>query len=210
MKNILILENITETRRWLASLAVSAFPGSTSSEATCVADVTDDLIRENSFDLALLDLGLPDGSGLDSLRKIRKLSPTTLCVIVTVLGDDSHVVSALAAGADGYLLKDQPDAQILIQLSDLTHGLPAISPTIARRIAMHFSRTGPSSPDEGKLTSRESEILALISRGHRNADVASALGISDNTVATHIKSIYRKLSISSRAEASWHATRLGL
>ena len=162
------------------------------------------------FDLALIDLGLPDGSGLQCLRRIQELTPSTVCVVVTIMGDDSHVIAALAAGADGYLLKDQPMEQILIQLTDLSHGIPAISPTIARRIAKHFGLTGPSAQDEGTLTSREKEILGLISRGHRNADVALALDISVNTVSTHIKSIYRKLSIGTRAEASWHASRLGL
>ena len=210
MKQILILENIPATRRWLISLTIDAFPGSVSFQGSCLADVTDEVILEKKFDLALIDLGLPDGSGLDCLRQIRELSPSTVCVVVTVMGDDSDVVAALAAGADGYLLKDQPVEQILVQLADLSHGVPAISPAIARRIAKHFSLTGPSAQDDGTLTTREKEILALVSRGHRNADVAGALGITVNTVASHIKSIYRKLSIDSRAEASWHASRLGL
>ncbi|MFC7337925.1 response regulator [Haloferula chungangensis] len=210
MKKILILEDKPEIRSWLEKLVAAAFPTSGAHHAACLAELSDGLIRERSFDLALIDLGLPDGSGLDGLRQIKSLSPDTLCVIVTIMGDDSQVVASLAAGADGYLLKDQPPEQIQVQLRNISLGLPAISPTIARRIAKHFSLTGPSSPDESTLTARENEILSLISRGHRNVDVATALGISENTVASHIKSIYRKLSISSRAEASWHATRLGL
>ncbi len=210
MKHILILEDNPQALTWLSALAVSVFPGCTTSHAGCLADVTDDLILRNPFDLALIDLHLPDGSGLDCLRRIGSLSPATRCVVVTAFGDDSHVVSALAAGAEGYLLKDQPDAQIYAQLASLSEGVPAISPSIARRIAKHFSLTGPCLQKDEQLSSRETEVLSMISRGYRNADVASALGISLNTVATHIKSIYRKLSISSRAEASWHATRLGL
>ncbi len=209
MKSILILENVTETRQWLARLLASAFPAPLTTEASCLADVPDSLIKENDFDLALIDLRLPDGCGLDTLRRIRVLSPATLCVVVTSFGEDSDVVAALAAGADGYLLKDQPEDQIRVQLADLSHGLAAISPGIARRIAKHFSLTGPTA-QEDSLTRRESEVLALISRGLRNAEVAESLEISSNTVASHIKAIYHKLSISSRAEASWHATRLGL
>lgn len=210
MKKILILENIPETRHWLVNLTIDAFPGSHAHKAACLAEVSDQLIRESAFDLALLDLGLPDGSGIECLRRFRALSPDTVCIVVTAFGDDTHIVSALAAGADGYLLKDQPVEQILVQLEDLAHGVPAISPAIARRIAKHFSLTGPTTESGEILTARESEVLSLISRGSRNADVADALNITPNTVCSHIKSIYRKLSISSRAEASWHATRLGL
>src|SRR5690606_14126580 len=85
-----------------------------------------------------------------------------------------------------------------------------LSPAIARRIMEHFQLTGPAVTSEEGLTEREKEVLALISRGMRNVDVADQLALSGNTVATHIKSIYRKLGISSRAEASWYATMLGL
>lgn len=210
MKNILVLEDIKETRDWLVGLVVNAFSESRTIAAERVSEITEELLRENLFDLALLDLGLPDGSGLETLRKIRSVSPQTVCVVVTAHGDDSLVVAALSAGAEGYLLKDQPPGQILVQLRDLSHGLPAMSPSIARRLANHFSLTGPSADDLRRLTARETEILSLISRGHRNADVSSILGIAQNTVAVHIKSIYRKLAISSRSEAAWHATRLGL
>ena len=91
----------------------------------------------------------------------------------------------------------------------MAEGLPALSPSVARRIMEHFRRTGPAAPDND-MTGREREVLGLIGRGLRNAEVAVQLGISENTVAGYIKSIYRKLGISSRAEASWHASRLGL
>ncbi|MAK63133.1 MAG: hypothetical protein CMF75_00070 [Maricaulis sp.] len=88
--------------------------------------------------------------------------------------------------------------------------MPALSPSIARRIMEHFRFTGPAADPEEDLTNREKEVLGLIGRGHRNIDVAQALDLAESTVASHIKSIYRKLGISSRAEASWHATRMGL
>jgi len=119
------------------------------------------------------------------------------------------VVAALSQGAEGYLLKDQ-DASILAhQLRQLTHGIPALSPVIARRIMTHFRHTGPVCA-EIRLTRRETDVLALIARGLRNAEVAAELGLAESTVAGYIKDIYRKLGISSRAEASWHATRMGL
>lgn len=201
---------MSETRRWLTERVTTAFPECKISEAAHVGELSEDRIKEEKFDLALVDLRLPDGSGLEVLRRFRGVSPQTRCVVVTALGDDSHLVAALAAGAVGYLLKDEPDERITRQLANIVHGLPAISPSIASRIMRHFELTGPAVAGEDSLSDREKEILTLISRGHRNIEVADALGIAPTTVASHIKSIYRKLSISSRAEASWHATRLGL
>lgn len=207
MKNVLIVEDVAETRLWLADLVVTAFPDCRICEAS---DVAEALAKEEEFDLALIDLGLPDGSGLEVLRELRKTSPGTLCVITTVVGDDSHIVAALSAGAQGYLLKEQPPELLGRQLRQLADGVPALSPAIARRIMEHFRRTGPASDCDGVLTEREKQTLALIARGYRNAEAAESLGIAESTVASHIKAIYRKLNISTRAEASWHATRLGL
>lgn len=167
-------------------------------------------ISTGTVRLALIDLTLPDGFGLDALRHFKRRSPQTVCVIVTVMGQDAHIVAALSAGAQGYLLKEQPVALLTRQLADLSPGIPALSPSIARRIMEHFQRTGPTDMESGLLTEREKQTLSLIARGLRNGEVAKQMGIAPSTVASHVKSIYRKLCLSSRAEASWHATRLGL
>ena len=205
---VLILEDIQETQHWLSSLVGEAFPGATVHCADTLRAAR--RLMEQDFDLALIDLGLPDGSGLDLLRMIRLKKTTTICVITTVMGDDASVVGALSAGADGYLLKENPAEVLVRQLCQLSMGITALSPAIARRIMSHFSRTGPSDSTAADLTQRESEVLALIALGMRNAEVANELGLAETTVAGYIKSIYRKLGISSRAEAAWHATRLGL
>ena len=209
MKHVLIVEDIPETRRWLADIAVAAFPECKVHEAATVAAGVA-AATGRKFCLALIDLGLPDGPGLDVLRFIQQQSPETICVITTVVGDDSHIVAALSAGAQGYLLKQQPPEQLSRQLLQMAEGVPALSPSIAKRIMVHFQMTGPVADCNDDLSEREKQTLAFISRGLRNCDVAESLGIAESTVATHIKSIYRKLGISSRAEASWHATRLGL
>lgn len=208
MKRVLIVEDIAETRCWLAGVVRSAFPDCAIHQAANVATALATAYKE--FDLALIDLGLPDGSGLDVLRHLRLAHPATRCVITTVMGDDAHVVAALSAGAEGYLLKEQPADQLGRHLLQLSEGVPALSPTIARRIMEHFRLTGPAADCDTALTDREKETLALIARGCRNSDVAEALGIAESTVASHIKAIYRKLGIGTRAEASWHATRMGL
>ncbi|MFP4273770.1 MAG: LuxR C-terminal-related transcriptional regulator [Paracoccaceae bacterium] len=208
MKQALIVEDVLETRQWLCRIARDAFPGIDLMEAASLR-AGQAMLRRGCPDLALIDLGLPDGSGLSLLATIRRDCPEAICVIATVVGDDASVVSALAAGAQGYLLKDQPEALLASQLRQISHGIPALSPVIARRIMLHFRNTGPVD-SEARLTQRESEVLALIARGLRNAEVAQSLEIAESTVAGYIKTIYRKLGISSRAEAAWHATRLGL
>jgi DNA-binding NarL/FixJ family response regulator len=209
MKRALVLEDVQETRAWLCDIASLAFPGIKLREAATIAQA-EALLSALSPDVALIDLGLPDGSGLDILRKLKATAPAAVAVVTTIRGDDVSVVAALSAGADGYLQKDQTGEQMVAQLRQISHGIPALAPAIARRIMGHFSRTGPISDDDGKLTQREIDVLALISRGLRNAEVADELGLAESTVAGYIKTIYRKLGISSRAEAAWHATRLGL
>lgn len=209
MKQVLIVEDVAETRRWLSAIAAAAFPGCSVICADSVRAASAELTRSPGFDVALIDLGLPDGNGLTVLHRIATSGAPTLSVVTTVLGDDANIVAALSGGASGYLLKEQPRERIIQQLTQLADGIPALSPSIARRIMEHFRHTGPIA-EELALTAREREVLALISRGLRNSDVARQLSLSENTVASHLKAIYRKLGISSRAEASWHATRLGL
>jgi DNA-binding NarL/FixJ family response regulator len=209
MKTILIVEDVAETRQWLTGIAEAAFSGC---KVTCAGRVREGLssLSRTTYDLVLIDLTLPDGSGFDILRHIRTGCPETLSVITTIVSNDANIVAALSGGANGYLLKDQPSELIIRQLKQLADGIPALSPSIARRIMQHFSNTGPAAEPDAELTQREQQVLALISRGLRNIDVAQHLDVSESTIASHLKSIYRKLGISSRAEASWHASRMGL
>lgn len=209
MKSVLILEDVSETLQWLGEIAVEAFPGCAVTGVSSVRDALE-AMEGQDFDLALIDLRLPDGSGLEVLRQLQAGAPATVCIVTTAMADDSSIVGALSAGASGYLLKEQMREGIIRQLQQIKEGVPALSPSIARRIMEHFRRTGPASGETGNLTAREQEVLTLIGRGMRNAEVAVQLGLSENTVSGYIKAIYRKLGISSRAEASWHAAQLGL
>jgi DNA-binding NarL/FixJ family response regulator len=209
MRRVLIVEDIPETRLWLVEIALAAFSGCTVDEASTLREALD-LCAGRSYDLALVDLRLPDGSGLGVVRRLRADKAKTPCIVTTVMGDDANIVSALSAGAKGYLLKDQPREMLVRQLTQVAEEIPALSPPVARRIMDHFRLTGPCGGEDGKLTPRELEVLRLIARGLRIADAACALGVAEGTVASHIKAIYRKLDISSRAEAALHAARLGL
>lgn len=209
MRRVLIIEDIPETRLWLFEIVRAAFPGCSVDEAGTRRQGVE-LCASRTYDLALVDLRLPDGSGLEVMRALRAANRETLCVIITVMGDDANIVTALSAGAQGYLLKEQPKELIARQLAQIAEGIPALSPPVARRIMDHFRLTGPCEKPEGRLTPREQEVLGLIARGLRITDAACALGLAEGTVASHIKAIYRKLDISSRAEAALHATRMGL
>lgn len=206
---VLILEDHADMRAWLTGVVIEAAPEARVVTAPDMRTALGLLAQEERFDLALVDLGLPDGSGLDVLRALKARNPETLCCVATILGNDASVVAALAAGADGYLLKDQTSALLVRQIRQMLDGVPALSPAIARRIMTHFRNTGPVTED-ADLTPREREVLGHIGKGLRNQEVASLLGIGTNTVAAHIKAVYAKLGISSRAEAAWHATKLGL
>ena len=209
MKKILIIEDVQETSQWLGAIAAAAFPGCEVSHADSIAMAMAKIERDIP-DIALVDLRLPDGSGVEVLSRLTASPSDVLCVVTTVMGDDASIVAALAAGASGYILKEQPAERIARQLSQLAEGIPALSPSIARRIMKHFRHTGPTSNEEVELTEREREVLAFIGRGFRNIDVAKQIGVAEGTVASHLKSIYRKLGISSRAEAAWHAICMGL
>lgn len=208
--NVLIVEDLPDTRRWLAEIVAEAFSGVQIREAATLAEGVEACEADPAPDLALIDLLFPEGSGLEIVRRLASRHPDAQRVVVTVMGDDANIVTALSAGAQGYLLKDQPRNVLTRQLAQAVEGIPAISPPVARRIMEHFRLTGPCEKSEGALTPRELEVLGLIARGFRIADAARALDMAEGTAASHVKSIYRKLDISSRAEAALHAARIGL
>lgn len=206
--HILLLEDSRETVEWIKELISDVFPETEMTVCNSVREAK--LARVNEVNLALLDMNLPDGSGVDVARWLKQRYPACVCVMLTVLADDTSIVSALSHGADGYILKDTPRTLLAKQLSEILEGRPPLSPSIARRIMTHFANTGPVAMENIKLTPRETEILGLVAKGLRNREVASHLGITEATVASYLKDVYRKLGISSRAEASWTAAQLGL
>ena len=161
------------------------------------------------FDMVVVDLNLPDGNGVDILRRIKaqKLSP--LCIVATAYDDDAHLLPALNAGADGYLLKDQQGEQLIRDLHGILNGSPPLSPPIARRI-MKLAKQDPVAVLSVSLTNREEEVLTYIAKGFNRTEIAQMFGVSGNTIATHVRTIYSKLDISSRAEATVEAIRRGL
>ncbi len=208
MQTILILDDMKGIRAWQASMVREVFPSAELFEADSVS-TAERLLDERSFNLALIDINLPDGSGIDITRRISERHPQTYVVITTIFDDDYHVFEALKAGAHGYLLKEQPRNELVQKLQGILKGEPPLSPAIARKILRHF-REQPAVSQETGLTPREEEVLLLIAKGYSLQETARLLGRSRNTIAGHTRAIYRKLNISSRAEAALEATRLGL
>ena len=190
---ISVFDSLRAARRWLYALAAAE--------------------RGGDIELALIDMGLPDGSGAQLLPQIADIAPAAVRIVATIYDDEEHLFEAFAAGAQGYLLKDEEQASLVMRLRNIARGEPAVSPALAQKILGHFSRQSRLLIDEGasvNLTVRETETLQLLSRGLRVAETARVMGVSEHTVASHIKSIYGKLDISSRAEATIEAVRRGL
>ncbi|GAP37575.1 response regulator protein [Piscinibacter sakaiensis] len=212
--NILLLEDLPEIRAWLRQLVVQVFPRAMIAEAARVKEAIQ-LTDALKFDLALIDLGLPDGSGVDVVATLREKQPDTQSVVVTIHDDDEHLFPALQAGAFGYILKEQPREQIAEQLKRMSQGEPPLSPSIARRVISYFAaQNQPREPalnlPHVALTDRENEVLLRVAKGFTLPEIGVQLGLSRHTIADYVKQIYRKLNVSSRAEAALEAQRLGL
>ena len=206
----LVVEDLPDARAWLRDALEHAFPGIRVAEAGSLAEARAACANEVPG-IALIDLGLPDGSGIDLITEFRLRNRNVVTVVTTIFDDDHHLFGALRAGADGYVLKDQSRDDLVTMLARIHAGHPPLSPSIARKL-LHVFQQPPNlvAPDDLALTTREREVLTLIAKGYTVARVAEMLGITRNTTAGYVKVIYRKLDISSRAEATLEATRHGL
>jgi DNA-binding NarL/FixJ family response regulator len=210
MRHGLVVEDLAASAQWLARVLAEAFPGIVAVTAESLQEARAAALK-TAPDIALIDLDLPDGSGVDLIREFTRAYPNCHCVVATMFADDRHLFPALRAGAQGYLLKDQQMERVVSALQAIGNGEPPLSPAIAQRLLRVFSdEQAQNSNDEARLTARERETLVLIAKGFRLPDVAQQLGVTRHTAAGFIKAIYRKLNISSRAEAALEAARMGL
>ncbi len=172
-----------------------------------------------SPDVLLVDLGLPDVHGTEVIRFAARTLPECDIMVITVFGDERNVLTSIEAGATGYVLKDSENAALLDQIMELRAGGAPMSPGVARLVlsrmrVRHVTKAAETRRSERgeaahePLTSRETEVLLLLSRGYTYAEVAERLDISVHTVTSHIKNSYRKLAVHSAAAAVTRATEL--
>jgi len=160
-------------------------------------------------DVVLMDIRLPRMSGIECTSRLKVLLPSTPIVILTVLDDDELIFRALEAGADGYLLKRSKPADVRAALLDVLAGGAPMSSAIARRVVRSFRRPPGNPRNEARLSTREIEVLSLLSRGLSNKEIADQLRLSFETVRTYLRTIYEKLHVHCRTEAvmRYKATR---
>ncbi|MEO8015307.1 MAG: response regulator transcription factor [Polaromonas sp.] len=219
---------------------IAAIAGSPDIRLACLASSRAQglqALQNPPADVLLVDLGLPDGSGIDVIRAAHSQWPDCLVMVSTTFGDEAHVLQSIEAGASGYLLKDSTAEDMLDEIRSLHQGGSPISPMIARKILTRF-RSGPATSgpsDAGStparrqtpvfapipmphaaaavqvmLSSRELEVLQLITRGFTADEIARLIQVSPHTVQTYVRRIYSKLKVKSKAEAIYEARHYGL
>lgn len=175
-------------------------------------------IEQQHISLALVDLGLPDGNGIELIEKLRAQDSSALILVISAWSTQESLFSAIKAGATGYVLKERDDAEVLLSIRSILRGGAPIDPFIAQEILKQISASvitrskGDKSLDSevALLTNRETEILDLVAQGMSNKEIAEQLFVSKYTVESHIKHIYRKLSVTKRTKAVSTARSLGI
>lgn len=210
----MVIEDDLVTRKLLCN-AIQREPSLVLSAAFGTVMEARGYLEKTPIDLLLTDLGLPDGSGLSVIRCCRRLQPRADIMVLTMFSDDDQILACIEAGASGYVLKESAHRNVLRSILELRSGGSPISPMIARKVLARMQNHAMRIPDDDAaraslLTRRESAILELIAQGGSYAKVAQMLSLSLGTVQTHIKHIYSKLCVHSRAEAVIEARRRGL
>ena len=210
MSRLLVVEDAPDTARWLCERLRAVWGGDSVIDCAPTLRLARERLARTVYELAIVDLSLPDGSGMELLREQQRCHRDTRFVVATIHDDDEHIFGALRAGANGYLLKERPAADIENALRGLREGIPPLSAPVALRMMEFFAAPPRLEAPDDALTGREREVLALIAQGKNVAETASLLSLSVHTVRGYVKEIYRKLGISSRAEASLRASKMGL
>lgn len=204
--SVLIVEDDPRTRRHFEIALKNHSALSIWDSVGTYADAVQSL-KNGEPHVLFTDLGLPDGNGLELIKSLPVLGYSTVAMVITVFDDEKHVIPAIEAGAMGYLLKDIPQSEIGDAILEMLDGGSPISPSIARYLIKRFQFHKNDGP---QLSNKEEEILKLIVKGFSFKHIARLLSISPHTVGTHVKHIYKKLSVSSRSEAVYEAIQLGI
>ena len=233
MWRVLIVEDDSQTREFFADSVSRCEQLVLAASLGCVAEARAWLNDTgNGVDVLLVDLGLPDGSGLDVIRHARQLHPECEPLVISMFGDEDNVLASIEAGALGYIHKDSTPENVADAIVQMKLGASPISPMIARRVlskylSLHATRaSAPTAqpptvprdngladtplPGQVALSGKEQEVLELIARGFSYAETARLQSVSVHTVRSHIKSLYGKLAVHSKNEAVFEAAKMGL
>jgi len=205
----MIVEDDNDIRNHLKNIVSADVSFQLVGSANCL-DEGMDCLAQTSPDVLLVDLGLPDGSGIELIRAARRLKKPSECMVITIHADQHHLMRALEAGATGYLLKDALPEDICSTIIDLVHGGSPISPLIARALLKRFKPATPDSTLVEHLTNREIEVLKGMTLGLTRKEIAQKLSVSVHTVHSHVKNIYGKLEVNSNIGAIQKAHDLHL
>jgi DNA-binding NarL/FixJ family response regulator len=207
----LVVEDRPDTRDWLVEVVSQTFPDLAVVTAGSLREARLRLADGAGLRLAVIDLGLPDGSGVELVAEVARDFPEALAVVATIYDDDAHLFDSLAAGAQGYVLKQERPDDVAACLRRIEAGEPPLSPSIARRLLERLRPPpAPKPRDDAGLSPREIEVLALLARGLSAPEAAREIGLKPQTVAGYVKVIYQKLHVRSRAEAVLAAAERGL
>ncbi len=165
------------------------------------AEAALEAIPQEKPDVVLMDINLPGINGVECVRRLKSILPATQVVMLTVYEDTENIFNALAAGANGYLLKRTPRAELLEAIKEVSQGGSPMTAHIARKVVQSFQKSAPSPQASENLSTREAEVLDLLSQGFLYKEIAEKLGISYETVHTYIRRIYEKLQVRTRTEA---------
>lgn len=199
--SVAIVEDDNEIRD-LLELLIDRSPGFSCKHVFKDCESAIEPIQKHLPDVVLMDIELPGISGIEGVRRLKECVPGTDFIMLTIREDDESIFQSLAAGATGYLLKDTPPTRLLASIREVHEGGAPMSPNIARKITSSFH-----SRSQSPLSERETEILEKLCQGQNYSTIADSLYISGHTVRAHIKNIYRKLHVNSRAEAVTRALK---
>lgn len=202
---------VEDDERFRAAFALAVEAAGDLQLAGMAGDVEDGLalLAGERPDVLLVDLGLPGGSGIELIRWARDHLPDCDAMVVTVFGDEPHVMASLAAGATGYLLKDADASDLAEQVRELHRGGSPVSPVIARQLLLRMAPSDTGASDV-QLSIQEAEVLKLAAKGFSFEEIARMMGVSRHTIMTYVKRCYRKLQVHSKTEAIYEARQLGL
>lgn len=204
---ILVVEDDVDVRRIIVRALEAA--GHAVKEAVSRGEDAVAAAERHAIDVAVVDLGLPGMSGVDTIKALKRAMPSVAVLVLTASSHKEAVLDALKAGAAGYVVKGARLAEIAEAVDHTFRGMAPISPLVAGHVVTALREAAPTQP-EASVSGRERQVLQLLVQGHSYASIALALGIGLGTVQTHVKRLYRKLDVSSKAEAVAVAHRLGL